>query len=503
MGRAFMYTFLFLWAASALAQTPPQDARNTEIPDTDTHFKPKAFWRHASHGTLDEWEQRKRFLRGQILSAAGLDPMPEKTPLNPQVFGRLEREGYTIEKVLLETMPGYFLAGNLYRPLGKSGRFPGVLRAHGHWRNGRLENTPLCSIPGFGINMARQGYVVFAYDMVGWNDTVQTPHEFGGPLENLWGFGPLGLQLWNSTRALDFLQSLPEVDPEQIAMTGASGGGTQTFLLAAVDDRVKYSAPVNMVSAIMQGGSPCENAPNLRLNTYNVEITALMAPRPMILVSSPWDQSRNTPREEYIVIRGIYSLYGKAGNLENVEVEAQHNYNRESREAVYRFFGKHILRQADMSQFSEKPFQVEKNEDMLALHGRQLPKSALNYDRLFRQWRESAMRQTAQTQDQAVLRQRLEYALAVRMAEPGRDRDFWREHRDGARRKKGPRPGSMASRERFTAASCPSRWRGGGRQDVARSGGARGGTPSLADRRLPDRHRSGAPRPFSPVLFDL
>jgi hypothetical protein len=133
----------------------------------------------------------------------------------------------------------------------------------------------------------------------------------------------------------------------------------------------------------------------------------------MILVSSPWDQSRNTPREEYIVIRGIYSLYGKAGNLENVEVEAQHNYNRESREAVYRFFGKHILGQADMSQFAEKPFQVERNEDMLALHGRQLPKSALNYDRLFRQWRDSAMRQTTQTQDHAVLRQRLEYALAA------------------------------------------------------------------------------------------
>ena len=412
MGKAFFYAALSLFAATALAQAPPQDARNTDIPDTDTHFKPKAFWRHASHGTLDEWEQRKRFLRGQILSAAGLDPMPERTPLNPQIFGRIVREGYSIEKVLLETFPGYFLAGNLYRPLGRTGKLPGVLRAHGHWRNGRLENTQLASIPGFGINMARQGYVVFAYDMVGWNDTVQTPHEFGGPPEQLWGFGPLGLQLWNSTRALDFLQSLPEVDPEQIAMTGASGGGTQTFLLAAVDDRVKYSAPVNMVSAIMQGGSPCENAPNLRLGTYNVEITALMAPRPMILVSSPWDQSRNTPREEYIVIRGIYSLYGKAQNVETVEVDAQHNYNRESREAVYRFFGKHFLREGDISRLSEKPFQVEKSEDMLALHGRQLPKDALNYDGLFRQWRDAARRQTSQTQDLSVLRQRLEYALA-------------------------------------------------------------------------------------------
>ena len=92
--------------------------------------------------------------------------------------------------------------------------------------------------------------------MVGYTDTTQTPHVFGGPREELWSFGPLGLQLWNSIRVIDFLQSLPDVDPDRIAATGASGGGTQTFLLTAVDDRVKVSAPVNMISAIMQGGSP-------------------------------------------------------------------------------------------------------------------------------------------------------------------------------------------------------------------------------------------------------
>ncbi len=81
-------TCLLLWSALALAQAPPQDSRNTDIPDTDTHFMPIAFWRHASHGSLAQWEERKRFLRGQILSAAGLDPMPEKTPLNARIFGR-------------------------------------------------------------------------------------------------------------------------------------------------------------------------------------------------------------------------------------------------------------------------------------------------------------------------------------------------------------------------------------------------------------------------------
>ncbi len=406
--------FIVIYALVAAAQTPPPiDSRNTEIPDTDTHFQPKAFWRYASHGTLEQWEERKRYLRGQILSAAGLDPMPEKTPLNPRYVARMERGDYSIENVLLETLPGYFLGGNLYRPLGRSGKFPGVLLAHGHARNGRLEHTHLASPPSFGITMARQGYVVFSYDMVGWNDTKQTIHEFGGPRETLWAFGPLGLQLWNSTRVLDFLQSLPDVDPERIAMTGWSGGGTQTFLLTAVDDRVKVSAPVNMVSAIMQGGSPCENAPNLRIDTYNVEITALAAPRPMLLVSSPWDQSRNTPREEYVVIRGVYSLYGKAHDIENVEIEAQHNYNRDSREAVYRFFGKHFLNRTDPADYQEKPMTLEKPEDMLALHGRQLPAHAKTYDELFRYWRESAARQSEQTRDLTQLRRRLQYVLAA------------------------------------------------------------------------------------------
>ena len=178
-----------------------------------------------------------------------------------------------------------------------------MLAPHGHAQYGRLEHGPLFSVPSRGINHARQGYVVFAYDMIGYNDTMQIPHAFGGPREQLWGIGPLGLQLWNSMRALDFIQSLPDVDPEKIVVTGESGGGTQTFLLCAVDSRPKWSAPVNMISFIMQGGSPCENAPNLRLDTNNVEIGSLMAPKPMLMVSATGDWTRNTPKEEYPAIK--------------------------------------------------------------------------------------------------------------------------------------------------------------------------------------------------------
>jgi dienelactone hydrolase len=408
------FSLLLLVVSMAMGQTPPPvDSRNTDIPHTDTHFAPKAFWRHASHGTLEQWEARKKHLRGQILSAAGLDPMPPKSPLNPRIVSRLERGDYSIENVLLETYPGYYLGGNLFRPLGRKGRFPGVLLAHGHAQNGRLENTHLASPPSFGISMARQGYVVFSYDMVGWNDTKQTVHEFGGPREAIWGFGPLGLQLWNSIRVLDFLQSLDDVDPERIGMTGWSGGGTQTFVMTAVDDRVKVTAPVNMVSTVMQGGSPCENAPNLRIDTYNVEIAALAAPRPMIIVASPWDQSRNTMPEIYTPTRGIYYLYGKTHSVEAVEIEAQHNYNRESREAVYRFFGKHLLNETDSTKFQERPMTIEKPQDMLALDGRKLPDNAKNYDQLFQFWRDMAVSQSEQTRDLNVLRRRLSYALSA------------------------------------------------------------------------------------------
>src|SRR5271157_1460100 len=179
----------------AQAQVPAQDARNLDVPNTDTHFAPKVY------KTLAEWETRKAALRRQILSAAGLLPMWPKSPLHPQIFGRIENGDYSIEKVLLETLPGYYLGGNLYRPLKPAppAGFPAVISPHGHWNYGRLEHTTVASIPARCINLARQGYVVFAYDMVGYNDTVQTPHDFGDkPEEQLWAFGPLGLQLWNA-----------------------------------------------------------------------------------------------------------------------------------------------------------------------------------------------------------------------------------------------------------------------------------------------------------------
>lgn len=390
---------------AAYGKIPEQDSRNTDIPHTNTHFRAR------SYTSLDEWQQRAARLRKQVLSAAGLLPLPERNPLRYEIFGRIENKDYSIEKVFIETMPGYYLAGNLFRPLGRTGKFPGILAPHGHATYGRLENGPLFSVQARGINKARQGYVVFAYDMVGYNDTIQTPHVFGGEREQLWSFGPLGLQTWNSIRALDFLQSLPDVNPNEIGVTGESGGGTQTFLICAVDDRIKYSAPVNMISLIMQGGSPCENAPNLRVATNNVEIASLMAPKPMLMVSATGDWTKNTPTEEYPAVKAIYGLYGKPENVDTIQIDAPHNYNKPSREAVYRFFAKHILHDPNWASYSEKAFRAEKLQDLMVFHARPLPDNALKYEQIAAQWIERAQKQNASITDRSAMRERLMYSL--------------------------------------------------------------------------------------------
>lgn len=348
------------------------------------------------YATLAEWEQEASNIREHILACTGLLPMPDKCPLNPRIFGRLQRDGYTVEKVLLETWPGFFLGGNLYRPLGKKGPFPAIINPHGHWSRGRIHHDPeLGSLPGRFINFARQGYVAFAYDMIGYNDTFQLPHDFGGERETLWGMSLLGLQLWNSIRAVDFVASLPEVDAGRIGCTGASGGGSQTFLVTAVEPRIAAALPCVMVSAHMQGGCLCENAPSLRLRYSNVQIAACAAPRPLHLIACTRDWTKDTATVEYPAIRSIYELYGAGDKVSCFIQDAEHNYNFQSRKSCYEFFGKYLLGETDPDRLAETPFQVEADDDLLALPDKRLPQGALNRASLVRQFVGRAQRDLA------------------------------------------------------------------------------------------------------------
>jgi len=340
-----------------------------------------------------KWEARAARLREQVLAAAGLWPLPKRTPLRVQIFDRIEEQDFSVEKVYFESYSRFYCTGNLFRPRegGHKPPFPGILCPHGHWNYGRLEHSPAdengCSVPQRCVNFARQGYVSFAYDMVGRNDSFQVPHDYGRDQKAPWGLAPesmrlhlwgvslLGLQLWNSIRALDFLSLLPDVDPQRIAVTGASGGGTQTFLLTAVDERVKVAAPVNMISHFMQGGCLCENAPNLRIDTDNMEIGALAAPRPLLLVSTTGDWTRDSERIEYPAIAAIYGLLGARDHVAHEQFHYLHNYNRASRAAVSRFFARSFSKEPGETALgqAEEKGGFSLTPDRLLVFSRRLP----------------------------------------------------------------------------------------------------------------------------------
>ena len=354
----------------------PNDPRLRQIRHSNQTYTLPVFASRAA------WLTRAAQLRRRILVAAGLWPEPPRTPLRTKMWGRLERDGYTVEKVAFQSFPGFYVTGNLYRPAAQASgkRYPAVLNPHGHWPQGRLAEEDRGSVPARCITFARQGFVAFSYDMVGYVDSRQVDHRtFGGWREWLWGIHSLGLQLWNSIRSLDFLTELPDVDPARLACTGASGGGTQTFLLTAVDDRVQVAAPVNMISAHMQGGCVCENAPGLRLDTFNVEIAALTAPRPMLLVSATGDWTANTPTVEFPAIQSVYRLFGAEDRVESVQIDAGHNYNRASREAVYAFFARWLGDAPEGTRVPEEPYPVEQDADLRVFPaGEPLPPDALD-----------------------------------------------------------------------------------------------------------------------------
>ena len=386
------------------------DMRNLDDTHTKSHFPPIAV------RTLEEWNSRRAQIRKQILISAGLVPLPDRNPLNARRTSRTKHDAFLVEKVSIETRPGFYVAGNLYLPHMDPGhaKIPGVLVPHGHWKQGRAHQSDSYSVPALCQNLAAQGYAAFAYDMIGYADTHQMPHNFGeSAAETAWSYGPLGQQLWNSIRALDFLASLPEVDGDRLGVTGASGGGTQTFLLAAVDDRVKVAAPVNMVSAMFQGDDACELADGLRVGTNNMEFAAMMAPRPMLLVASTRDWTRRTPVEEFPSIKSIYDLYGSGDQLRFAQIDAEHNYNRSSRESVYSFFAEHLMQTGKaQDQIVESVSDVLPNEELLFGDRPEYLTGAPTQDQLFASWRELAERQT-ELLSRADQRDRLRATLGV------------------------------------------------------------------------------------------
>ena len=316
----FRLTFLFVLlsfvcplVAQVVAQdanTPTNDARLGELKDLNGEFQ------FHVPSSKEAWDARAGELRRQVLVSTGLWPLPKRTPLNAVIHGRVKRDGFTVEKVYFESMPNHYVTGLLFRPDdGQDKKRPVVLCPHGHggrqqdygaekireliaegaerWEeSGRYPKLARCA------TLARMGCVTFIFDMLGYADSQQISYELAHRYaktrpelegKERWGLytaqaemrlqSVMGIQTWNSIRCLDFLLELPEADPTRVGVTGGSGGGTQTILLCAIDDRPTVAFPNGMVSTSMQGGCTCENCTLLRVGTGNVELAALFAPQ--------------------------------------------------------------------------------------------------------------------------------------------------------------------------------------------------------------------------------
>lgn len=313
--------------------------------------------------TLEEWKVVSERIRERVLVACGLWPMPQKEELKPVVHGLVDRGDYTVERVYFASMPGHYVTGSLYRPKNVNGKIPAVLCPHGHFSNGRFTDSgpeaaaqqlkigaeqfmsgARSPLQARMVELARMGCVVFHYDMIGVADNGPLDHRsgFADADAALWLHNRLGLQTWNSIRAVDFVTSLPDVDATRIGVTGASGGGTQTFLLAAVDPRITVAFPAVMVSTAMQGGCICENSDYLRVGINNIAIAALMAPRPLAM-SGANDWTIDIETKGYPELKQVYALHGKEDFvLARAFPQFQHNYNQVAREMMYDWFNTHL-----------------------------------------------------------------------------------------------------------------------------------------------------------------
>jgi len=326
--------------------------------------------------TAESWPQRRAALRARIMEMIG--PFPERTPLNPRRVGQVEREGYTIEKIVFESRPGFYVTANLYLPAARSGRRPGILFPCGHSSNGKAEGRYQQACQG----LVKKGYVVLIYDPLGQGERSQyldratgentlpvgtTQHCYDGIRLELIGYNLANFRIWDGIRALDYLCSRPEVDPTRIGVTGNSGGGTLTTYIAALDDRVRAAVPGCYITTFRHRflsrvpADPEQNfLPIVKYGIDHVDLLSLRAPDPVMVASAVRDFFPiEGARETYRLLREIYRKLGVEERVGMVEADEPHGFSQPLREGMYGWFNRWL---GQPGEAAEPPVEIEPDE---------------------------------------------------------------------------------------------------------------------------------------------
>ncbi|GAB3418018.1 hypothetical protein GCM10027516_12370 [Niabella aquatica] len=333
----------------------------------------------AQYKNLNEWEERKKLLRPCLMEALHLARLPAYPIAPPIITPRRTYNGYTVENIAIEILRGVWVNGSVYRPAKFKGRIPVILNPDGHWADHRFRAD--CQLRSAAF--AKMGAITISYDLFGWGES-SLQFKYEDHRKSL----SQTIQTLGAIRILDYLLSLKEADPGRVGITGGSGGGSHTVLMAALDDRIKVSAPVVSVSSYMYGGCPCESGMPIHFcvgGTNNVELAAMAAPHPQLLVSDGGDWTDKMPEHDFPYLQKIYSWYGKKDNVENVHLpEEKHDFGINKRTAVYRFMARYLgLNIAAITDkagnIDESGITIEKMSDMYVFgeDGRLLPAHAV------------------------------------------------------------------------------------------------------------------------------
>ncbi len=309
--------------------------------------------------SLSDWQQRQKWIRQTLLDIVG--PFPEKNPLNARIIRTVNKDNYRIEHIVFESQPGFYVSSSLFIPGGlkKGSKSPVIIYCSGHSLEGYRNVVYLHIIQ----NLVKKGFIVFAFDPVGQGERLEyfdpktnkskldgptAEHSYVGTQALILGSSLARYMIWDGIRAVDYLLSRKDVDPDRIGITGRSGGGTQTAYIAAMDERIKAAAPEDYITnftRLIQTIGPQDAEQNFYQGIFrgidHPDLLLVRAPNPTLMITCSRDFfSIQGSKETETEVSAIYKVYGKPGNFNRVEDDIEHASSKKNREAMYAFFQK-------------------------------------------------------------------------------------------------------------------------------------------------------------------